>query len=337
MNGMPDVSPELFFQTTNAFQRSAALKAAIELEVFTKIGTGATAAELAARCEAAERGIRILCDHLVIAGFLLKEGNLYKCTPDSAFFLNKKSPAYIGGAVDFMNSPVMRTGFDLLTDAVRKGGTAIPDGGSIAPEHPMWLTFAKSMAPLTTMPAQQMVQLANYPADAPIRILDIAAGHGMFGIVFAKHFPNAQVYAVDWPNVLELAKTNAAQIGVADRYHTIPGSAFEVEFGMDYDVALVTNFLHHFDPHTCIQLLKRVHAALTPEGRALTLEMMPNEDRTTPPMAAAFALIMLANTPAGDAYTFRELEEMHMDAGFIRCTQHQLPPTIQSVLKAEKQ
>ena len=145
-----------------------------------------------------------------------------------------------------------------------------------------------------------------------------------------------EIYALDWPNVLKVASANAEKAGVTKRFHTIPGSAFEVDYGSDYDLVLITNFLHHFDPPTCIRFLKKVHAALKPEGKAITLEFVPNEDRVTPPISAAFSLIMLASTPLGDAYTFRELEEMFLDAGFSRCTLHPLEPSVQLAVVSEK-
>ena len=124
--------------------------------------------------------------------------------------------------------------------------------------------------------------------------------------------------------MLEVARQNAEQAGVTSRYHIIPGSAFDVQFGSDYDLVLITNFLHHFDPPTCTNFLRKVHTALKRGGRAAILEFVPNPDRVTPPTAAAFSLIMLAFTPLGDAYTFRELECMAKDAGFSRV---ELSPT----------
>src|SRR6185436_8703132 len=99
------------------------------------------------------------------------------------------------------------------------------------------------------------------------KVLDIAAGHGIFGITIARHNPNAEIYAVDWASVLEVAKENAQAIGVAARHHTIPGSAFDVDLGDGYDVALLTNFLHHFDPPTNEKLLRRIHAAMATGGQ----------------------------------------------------------------------
>jgi 2-polyprenyl-3-methyl-5-hydroxy-6-metoxy-1,4-benzoquinol methylase len=114
----------------------------------------------------------------------------------------------------------------------------------------------------------------------------------------------------------------------------LPGSAFEVAFGGPYDVVLLTNFLHHFDPETCVGLLKKVHAALKPRGLAVTLEFVPNEDRVSPPVPAAFSLTMLASTVSGDAYTFRELSEMLRKAGFGEATAHAIPMSPHTLVTA---
>jgi ubiquinone/menaquinone biosynthesis C-methylase UbiE len=158
-----------------------------------------------------------------------------------------------------------------------------------------------------------------------VRVLDIAAGHGLFGIEVAKQNTQARIVAVDWAAVLEVAKGNAQKAGVADRYETLPGSAFDVDFGEPYDIVLLTNFLHHFDHATCVGLLKKIHAALKPGGCAATLEFVPNEDRVSPPAPAGFSLTMLTSTPSGDAYTFRELEAMYREAGFERMAVHAVP------------
>lgn len=330
-------SPQLFFQTINAHQRTEALKAAVELEVFTAIAEGnQTAPDIAKRVSAAERGVRILCDNLCIMGFLTKSGDHYQLTPDSAFFLDKRSPAYIGGATEFLLTPMLTAGFQSLTEAVRKGGTAISEEGTVSADNPIWVKFARGMAAMMMMPSQQIAKLVDPQADKPLKVLDIAAGHGMFGIAFAVNNPNAEVVAVDWSNVLKVASENAQKMGVGDRHRLIEGDAFDVDFGNDYDIVLLTNFLHHFDPPTNETLLRKVHAALKPDGRAVTLEFVPNDDRISPPETAGFSLVMLAGTKAGDAYTFAELDKMLTNAGFKRSTIHPLPPGFQQVVISEK-
>lgn len=330
-------SPQLFFQTINAYQRTEGLKAAIELEAFTAIGEGnATAADIARRCSASERGTRILCDFLCIMGFLTKHGSSYKLTPDSAMFLDKRSPAYLGSTVEFLSSPMLTEPFRDFTELVRKGGTTMADGGTVAPENPIWVKFARAMAPMMALPAQLLAKLVDPVADRELRILDIAAGHGLYGLAFAKNNPQASVVGLDWASVLEVAKENAQNAGVADRYSTIEGSAFDVAYGTGYDLILLTNFLHHFDPPTNEALLRKVHAALGAGGRAVTLEFVPNADRISPPEAAAFSVQMLGGTQGGDAYTFPELERMFASAGFAGSEIHQLPPSIQQAVISQK-
>jgi len=174
--------------------------------------------------------------------------------------------------------------------------------------------------------------VAAWPVP-PHNVLDIAAGHGMYGIMVAKAVPGAQVTAVDWSNVLTVAQENAQRLGVADRHHLKPGSAFQVNWGDGYNLALVTGFLHHFDAEECVTLLRKVRSSLTEGGRALVTEFTPNADRVSPPLPAAFALTMLLTTPRGDSYTVAELGAMARQAGFLSVTTTSLSPSPQTLLE----
>jgi ubiquinone/menaquinone biosynthesis C-methylase UbiE len=330
-------SPIQLFDAMNAFHKSAALKAAVELDVFTAIADGvATPAGLAAKCGAAERGIRILCDFLVVHGFLTKAGGAYGLAPVAGTFLSKRSPAYMGSAVEFLMSPVLNAGFADLTNAVRHGGTTISQEGTLAPEHDVWVKFARAMAPMMTMPAEEMAKLVLKGKTEPMRVLDIAASHGLYGLAFARLNRNARITGLDWANVLEVARENATKMGLADRYDTIAGSAFEVNLGGPYDVVLLPNFLHHFDPPTIEKFLARIHAVLKPGGRVATLEFVPNDDRISPPGPATFALIMLSNTPSGDAYTFAEYDRMFRSAGFGKSELHRMGDSPHAAIITER-
>jgi ubiquinone/menaquinone biosynthesis C-methylase UbiE len=332
----PQPSPEHFFRMVNSYQATAALKAAVELELFTAIAEGnRTAQSIAERCGASERGVRILCDYLVVVGLLTKDEGVYGLTQDSAIFLDRRSPAYMGGSLEFLLAPTLIANFEDLAGVVRRGGTLSEAGGTVSVENPLWVKFARAMAPMAAPVAGALPPLAGVGSGRQ-KVLDIAAGHGLYGLAFAQHNPEAEVVALDWPAVLEVAKENAEKMGVVERFSTIEGDAFNAEFGEGYDVILLTNFLHHFDPPTCEQLLRKVRAALNEGGVALTLEFVPNEDRVTPPVSAAFSLMMLAGTPAGDAYTYPELERMFANAGFSSSEAHQLPASPQQVIVSGK-
>lgn len=331
-------SPALIFDTLNAYQRSEALRGAIELDLFTAIAEGNhTVKAIAARIQASEKGTRVLCDFLTVIGFLTKQNNEYNLTPDSALFLNRNSQAYMGEAAEFLGTCAQEMGaFRDMAAVVRKGGTVIGDQGTMSPDHPIWVNFARNMAGLMAMPSELIAKMIGADSAASWKVLDIAAGHGLFGIAIAKHNPNARIVAVDWASVLEVAKENAQKAGVAARHSSIPGSAFEVDLGSGYDVALLTNFLHHFDIAANEALLRRIYAAMAPGGRVVTLEFIPNDDRVSPPSEAMFALMMLGGTAGGDAYTFSEYDQMFRNAGFARSEMHVLSPLPNRVIVSYK-
>jgi len=325
-------NPGRIFETLCAFQQTEALKGAIELDIFTHIAEGAASvAEIARRAQASERGIRILCDYLTIQGFLGKTDGRYSNSPTAEVFLNKRSPACIGSMATFLADPRLMECFHDMAGSVRKGGTV--SQGTLAPEDPVWVEFARSMAPFMTMTAEAVAKIVALPGAAQ-KVLDISAGHGLYGLMVAKANPAAQIYASDWANVLEVARENAAKFGLTERFHTIPGSAFDSDLGSGYDLVLVPNFLHHFDPPTCVKFLRKLRGAMKPAAALAIVEFVPNEDRISPPMAAAFSLQMLGGTEAGDAYTFREFSGMLSEAGFSGSQQQPLVPTPQTLISA---
>jgi SAM-dependent methyltransferase len=331
-------TPERIFNTLNAHEQTAALLTAIELDIFSAIGAGAnTPAAIAAKTGAAEKGARVLCDFMTVHGFLTKDQGKYALTQESAVFLDRKSPACLASMAGFLGSKETRARFESLTAAVRKGGSVWSEGGdNTKPNDEFWVAFARSMAGLAVPSSQFISALLRAEEGKPCKVLDIAAGHGMYGITVATKNPKAEIVALDWPNVLSVAQENAKKFGVAERFSVRAGSAFEVEMGGGYDYVLLTNIFHHFDMPTCEKLMRRVHTALKPGGKAITLEFVPNDDRVTPPTAAAFSLIMLANTDGGDAYTFAEYEKMFGNAGFAKSTLHPVPEMPQQVIVSEK-
>jgi 2-polyprenyl-3-methyl-5-hydroxy-6-metoxy-1,4-benzoquinol methylase len=329
------LTPGIVFENLQAFQRTFALKAAIELDIFRAVGQElGDVPSIARHAKASERGVRILCDFLVINGLLEKVDGRYRHTPSSATFLDPASPSCLAPIVGFLSLPAMREPFEHLADVVRTGRTVLPGQGNLEPENPVWVEFAQSMAPMMAPLAGPLGSIVLQGRTTPMRVLDIAAGHGLFGIEIAKQNPQARVTGLDWAPVLRVAIDNARKAGVQDRYDMLPGSAFEVNFGGPYDIVLLTNFLHHFDVETCVGLLKKVRSSLKAGGTVATLEFVPNEDRVSPPLPAAFSMTMLITTVSGDAYTFKELADMHRQAGFTQPEAQPIPMSPHTIVTA---
>ena len=230
-----------------------------------------------------------------------------RLAPAAGRFLDRSSPLAMGDCVDFLAAPEMLAlVLDDPVSYVRRGGA---EGLSvIAPDHPVWVRFARAMAPFAALTAKRVAAYVATLPQSPLTVLDVAAGHGLYGIEVARAVPAALVTAVDWAGVFAIARENAKAAGVDDRFRTVVGSAFDVEWGGGgFDLVLLANILHYFDRDTCVALLRRAKSSLSPTGRILGAEFVPNSDRVSPPLQAAFAFFMLATCPSGDAYTLDDL------------------------------
>jgi hypothetical protein len=332
---MTEAWPNPVFETALAYHRTAALTAAVKLDIFSLIGAGSTTVDaLALKTDASPRGLRILCDYLTVIGLLQKQDSSYSLTAASGRFLDRSSPLALGNCVDFLAAPEMLA--LVLNDPVayvRRGGS---DGlRVVAPDHPIWVRFARAMAPFAAPGAKRLAAyVATLPAS-PRTVLDVASGHGLYGIEVARAVPGAVVTAVDWAEVLAVAQENAKAAAVDDRFRTVVGSAFDVEWGDGFDLVLLPNILHYFDRDECVALLRRARSSLSPTGRVLAVEFVPNADRVSPPLQAAFAFFALATSPCGDAYTLDDLEGFARAAGFSGATARPLSPTAQTLIVFE--
>lgn len=330
---MEQPNPGLVWDLMTAHQRSAALKAGIELGVFAALGEGPrTAQEVASQSGAPVRGIRILCDYLTIQGLIAKADGRYSHTPTSAVFLDPRSDASMAPMLPFIMNKKIVQASQCLTETIRNGHTAleVPLAGEEVEE---WVTFARSMQPMMGAASEFIAELVVRDG-APAKVLDVAASHGMFGRAVAKRAPACEIVALDFPSVLEVTRENAEAAGIT--LTLLPGSAFTADLGEGYDAILVTNLFHHFSPEENTGLMKRFQAALRPGGKMVVLEMVPNEDRVTPPTAASFSMMMLADTADGDAFTMSEYNQMLDAAGFGARELMDVPMSPQQVIVAVK-
>ena len=329
---MKAISANAVYDTALAYQKTAALIAAVKLDLFTELGRGkSSAVALAAVTHASERGIRILCDYLTVIGFLSKDGSSYGLTPVSSRFLDQSSPSVVSDALDFLAAPEMiALTLDDPVAYVRRGGS--PGLASVSPNNPLWVRFARAMVPFAATTAKRVAAYIAAQPKPPRKVLDIAAGHGLYGIEVARMSCETSVTAVDWEQVLAVARGNAEAAGLQDRYRAIAGSAFELPFESGFDLVLLPNILHHFSHQDCVRLLSKAKAALSNSGQVLAIDFVPNPDRISPPEAASFAFRMLATTPNGDAYTLADYQAMAKEAGFAGATSRPLSPTPETLI-----
>jgi 2-polyprenyl-3-methyl-5-hydroxy-6-metoxy-1,4-benzoquinol methylase len=311
-------TPQQIFSEFQAFERTLALRTAIELDLFTHIARGRkTVVALAKATRSSARGIEILCDCLTALGHLGKSRKSYTLPSHSRLFLNARSATYIGSAIRFLADDPIIEAFLHLHDAVRTGS-----GGKNSLRHNdhAWVEFAHNMAapaePVAASAACALMKAIDCASDKEFSVLDLAAGHGLYGLAVASLHRNAQIFALDSAPVLAVAAENARKRGLEKRWSAIPGNSFQKNFGGPYDLILVVNFTHHLDQNSNELLFRKCHDVLKPGGRLAIIDFVLNEDRISPSRNATFALHLLATTLAGTVYTFRQL------AGMLRAAKY---------------
>lgn len=309
------LTPEPIIQAMMAFQVSAALRAAIELDLFAAVKIHGTLAEIAGHIKAPERTTRMLCDALVSVRFLAKKHGKYALAPLSDAFLDPAKPGYFGGMAHIATAPMVWDEFGRLAQVVRHGGT-LRDDHALKPRHEFWETFAKHSGALAGVQGRFIAgELQRRGVKAP-RVLDLAAGTGLYGFSIAAADPGAKVTTVDWPNVLEHSRGYARAMKVERRVTFLPGDIFKADLGKDHDVVLLTNIYHHFNRAQCVELSKRARATLKPGGIAVVVEFIPDDERAQAAGPLLFSLIMMAWTPQGDTYTAAQYREILKESGF---------------------
>lgn len=291
------------------------IEAAVQHGIFDLLDKSPlTAAQIASRTKTSLRGVTGIVDVLVGFHLLQRKGKRVALTPESAAFLVSGKPGYYGMLFKHISNQLLPSWLQ-LTEVVRTGRPPVKvntqkQGAAFFAE------FVESLFPLSFPAATALGRhLGVHKARAPISVLDIGAGSGVWGISIAKQSPHVRIHAVDWPQVLNVTRRIAGKHGLAKRLTTSPGDFFEADFGGGHRLATIGHILHSEGRERSRRLLKKVFNVLTPGGTIAIQEFVPNEDRTGPPNALIFAVNMLVNTEAGDTFTFGEMSRWLREAG----------------------
>jgi len=252
---------------------------------------------------------------LVGLGFLKKSGDRYELTPESATFLVSTKPTFMGGMVSHTSQQLIPHWLH-LTEVVTTGkpDTSVNAEG---PGSAFFQELVSNIFPMSYGPAKALAaHLDLGPSGSPVRVLDLAAGSGVWGIAIAQSSPRVAVTAVDWPGVLPITQKTAAKFGLANRFTFTPGDLLVADFGSGYNVATLGHILHSEGEERSKKLLSKVFDALAPGGTIAIQEFLVNNDRTGPPMGLIFAVNMLIHTDVGDTYSFEQITAWLREAGF---------------------
>lgn len=314
--------PERLRRLAGDFQASRAFLTAVELDLFTAVGDGASTAEAAERMGTDPRASEMLLNALTALGLLEKNDGIFTNSADTARFLRRGLPDDARAAV--MNRMHMWDTWTTLSECVREGSplraTAVNSGPSatqafIAATH----RIAKLAAP-TMVASLDLSRVSN--------LLDVGGGSGAYTVAFLRAFPDAKATLLDLPPVTRIATRYVRDAGMEERITMRAGDFVVDPLGSGYDLVLLSYVMHINPPETNKRILAKAFAALEPGGHVVINDYVLNADKTLPRAAALYALNMLVSTHGGNVYSGDEYSAWLAAAGFVDIkTVHLLGPT----------
>jgi (2Fe-2S) ferredoxin/predicted O-methyltransferase YrrM len=314
------VLPDDLNRTLRGFQESRVLLTAVELDLFTAVGSGARAEEVAARTGSDPRATELLMNALVAMGWLAKQGTIFRNTPLSARYFVAESADDARAAT--LHLVHLWQTWSTLTACVR-AGTSVFRQEMVGRGEEWTQAFIAAMHRNARARAPLVVRAVG--TEGVTRMLDVGGGSGAYSIAFASANENLQIDLLDLAEVIPIAQGHIERAGLAGRIRTRPGDLRADKFGEGYDLVFVSAICHMLGPDENKDLFERCFAALAPKGRVVIQDFILEPDKTAPKSAALFALNMLVGTQAGSTYTEGEYAAWLSEAGFEDVRHMRLP------------
>jgi ubiquinone/menaquinone biosynthesis C-methylase UbiE len=311
------VTPERLMELSFAYAPPLIISAGVSNKVFDSLeGAAKTTEQIAEETGASARALGILMNALVGLDLLKKDRQgKYSLTPESAAFLLSKKPGTHAGFFGTI-APQLISRWLRLSDIVREGRPAVAVNQETEGTE-FFSQLVENIIPMSYPPAQKLgdhLKLAK--AKSEIRVLDLAAGSGIWGIGLAQKSHRVRVTAVDWAGMIPTTKRITQKFGLGDRLNYVEGDILEANFGSGYDIATLGHILHSEGEDRSRQLLTKTFSALKSGGTVAIAEWLVNDDRTKPLPSLMFAVQMLVNTEKGDTFSFNEIKNWLEEAGF---------------------
>lgn len=306
--------------------KATALKAALELDLFTTIAEGHhTLTDIVVAMHCDERGMRILLDALCPLGLLSKSGGEYALTPTSDAYLVKGKPTYYGDWC--LQTQLAWEARARIAEGIRTGKAVGLDVSKPDTDY-LWAQDYGNALLNWRLRAERASEIwqtigVNKETRPGLHILDAACGPGVKSFVVAQADPQAHVTAVDFPKVLELTAQIAEAMGVAKQATLLSGDVLTADFGVEqFDIVFFGSILYYFQPDQVRDILQRAHKALKPGGLVVINSAIGDEERCKAEVALVVALQLFIFGPQSEVYTFSEYKEFLENAGFSNVTQH---------------
>jgi hypothetical protein len=311
------VTPERILQMAWGYVPPLVLEAAIRHRVFDVLDAGPMNIwEVEQATGAKARGLTAIMNALVGLQFLAKdEQGRYALAPEAAAFLVSTKPGFQGGLIRHTNQHLIPRWLHL--NEVLATGAPVSAVNEEQSGGAFFHDFVLDIFPMSYPAAKYLAEHLNFgDAGEPVRVLDLAAGSGVWGIAQAQASPRVQVTAVDWPEVIPVTQQTTTMFGMPERFSYVEGDLHDADFGTGYALATLGHILHSEGETLSRKLLAKTYKALASGGTIAIAEFLVNRERTGPLTGLFFAVNMVVNTTEGNTWSVEEIGAWLEEAGF---------------------
>jgi hypothetical protein len=300
--------------------------AAVRLKVFEALEQGpATAAEVAQRTGASERGMALLLDALAAFGYVEERDGQYASTAMTAKWLLPGSGADVSPGFEYWAAILDELwGGQKLEETICRGHPATNLYQWIESQPQVSDAFQRWMVATARLVADEVLAKLKIPSGAR-RLLDVGGGHGIYSLALCRKYPELSAVIFDSPQALKAAQANIAAAGMDGKVSVQEGNFLQGDLGEDYDVVLLFNILHGFTPEQNLGLVRSAAAALNPGGIAAIVEQTARQAPGPASLAAVRVLEMsYFHLLDGRVYTYEDIAGRLKATGFHNMRQKKL-------------
>lgn len=309
-------SPARIMGTATQYWSSALLLGAIRLDLFSHIAReGSTCADIAFRCGFPSRRLELLLNALASHEFLEKRGDRYFNASDAELYLKRGSPAYLGGALGFALD--LYEPWGRLHESVRGGMPAGP-ARHLAAGAEETARFVRAMHERALAMGPALV--ADFDLAGAATLLDLGGGPGTLSLHLVRRHPGLKAVVLDLPAVADEARRLLAEQGAGPEITVVGGSYLEdlgpQTGGARFDAVLLSGQMHQESPEDCDRILTEARKVLAPRGRLFLVDIMVEEEKSSPRFATLFGINMSLMRPNGGVHSRTEMAECLARNGF---------------------
>lgn len=314
-------TPDRIMQLGCGFWGSKTLLTAVELGLFTELaGKSLDGKVLAERLDLHPRSARDFFDALVALGMLKRVGTRYANTPETALFLDRAKPSYVGGILEMANARLYRF-WGSLTEALRTGKpqneakTGDDFFGTLYADPQRLEGFLKAMTGLSQASGRAIA--GKFPWKKYGSFVDIGCAQGGVAVEIALAHKHLTGEGMDLPVVRPVFEAYARTKKVEKRLTFHAGDFFR-EALPKADVLIMGHILHDWDLDEKMMLLRKAYEALPPGGALIVHEALIDDARKQNAFGLLMSLNMLIETPGGFDFTGADCQQWMKKAGFKR-------------------